>query len=246
MEPVTFAKLEPKIVLGVAAHPDDLDFYASATFAKYIAAGAQVHYLILTNGDKGSSDPAITSQALVALRRQEQQAAADTIGVSSVTFLEYPDGLLEANQQVKADVVKAICEIKPDVVVTIDPAMLYVPERGFINHPDHRAAGQATLDAVYPLARDHLSLPELRKQGYHEHIVTTVLLINLANTNYDEDVSQTLDVKFEALAKHQSQIADMDAVCQHFTKLASKAGAKCGCKYAESFLRIDLEPSLNL
>jgi LmbE family N-acetylglucosaminyl deacetylase len=240
MSPSHFKPLTPKVVLGIAAHPDDLDFGASGALAKYAAAGAAVHYLLLTDGSKGSSDRKISSDELIKMRQEEQQAAVKVIGGVGVQFLSYPDGMLEVTMDLKRDIVKVIRTIRPDVVVTMDPSMLYDADRGFINHPDHRAAGQATLDAVFPLARDHLSFPELCEEGYEPHKVATVLLINFNTTNYNEDITNTLDTKFAALAAHASQISDMAMVKDRFTAMSAELGAKAGCKYAECFLRVDV------
>ena len=169
MQPDRVAPLRPKVVLGIAAHPDDLDFGAAGTMARFVADGAEVHYLIITDGSKGSEDAAITPAELTKIRETEQHAAVKVIGGKSVTFLGYPDGELELTMQLKRDVVKVIRSVKPDVVVTMDPSMLYSADRGFINHPDHRAAGQAALDAVFPLARDHMAFPELFAEGYVPH-----------------------------------------------------------------------------
>jgi LmbE family N-acetylglucosaminyl deacetylase len=240
MKPPQFAPLKPKIVLGVAAHPDDLDFGASGSLAKYAAAGAQVYYLLLTDGGKGSADRSISTEELIKIRQTEQTAAVKAIGGAGVEFLAYPDGMLEVTMDVKRDIVKAIRTLKPDVVVTMDPSVLFSAERGFINHPDHRAAGQATLDAVFPLARDHLSFPELYKAGYEPHKVSTVLLVNFTHSNYYEDITNTLDTKFAALAAHVSQIGDMEGVRKRFTEMSGQTGAKAGCKYAEGFVRLDV------
>jgi len=240
METIKFAALEPKVVLGIAAHPDDLDFGASGTLAKFAAAGAQVHYLLLTDGGKGSSDPAITSEQLITLRQAEQRDAVAAIGGASVEFLAYPDGGLEVSQELKKAIVKAIRTIKPDVVVTMDPSVLYSATRGFINHPDHRAAGQATLDAVFPLARDHLSFPELFAAGLEPHQTKTVLLINFDSSNFHVNISETIDKKMAALAAHASQMPDLANTQQWVRDLAAKAGQSAGYQYAEAFMRIDI------
>ena len=159
-------KLKPKVVLGVAAHPDDLDFGASGTMAGFAKNGAAVHYLIVTDGSKGSSDTKLSSADLIKIREKEQRKAVKAIGGKSVTFLGYPDGELEVTMALKKDIVKVIRTLKPDVVITMDPSMLYSAKRGFINHPDHRAAAQATLDSVFPLARDHMVFPEILANGY--------------------------------------------------------------------------------
>lgn len=240
MEAVKFSPLEPSVVLGIAAHPDDLDFGASGTLAKFAAAGAQVHYLLLTDGGKGSSDPAMTPEQLIPIRQAEQRAAVAAIGGASAEFLTYPDGELEVTQELKKAIVKTIRTIKPDLVVTMDPSVLYSAERGFINHPDHRAAGQATLDAVFPLARDHLSFPELLAAGLEPHRVKTLLLINFDSSNFHVDISTTIDQKMAALAAHSSQMPDLASTQQWVRGLAAKAGQSAGYQYAEAFVRVDV------
>ena len=232
--------LTPKVVLGVAAHPDDLDFGASATLAKYAQSGAAVYYLILTDGSKGSDDHHISSEELVKLRREEQRAALLAIGGRGVTFLNYPDSALEVSIELKKDIVREIRLRKPDIVVTNDPTMVYSRRRGYINHPDHRAAGQATLDAIFPLARDHLTFPELLNEGLMPHKTKTVLLNNFDEQNYYEDVSNTLELKWQALKCHASQINDFAAAKERFTHFAELNGKQAGCKYAEGFIRLDI------
>lgn len=231
----------PKIVLGVAAHPDDLDFAAAGTIASWTARGAKAYYLILTNGNKGSSDRHADPKELVELRRNEQRAAADILGVSDVFFCDYEDGCLAVSLAVKRDITRIIRTVRPDAVITMDPGMLYDVERGFINHPDHRAAGQATLDAVYPLARDHLSFPELlQEEGLEPHNVATVLLTNFQQQNCYVDITGTFDKKIEALAAHDSQIPGLKSVEDMMREFAGAMGSKTGVKYAEGFIRIDI------
>jgi LmbE family N-acetylglucosaminyl deacetylase len=235
-----FPPLEPKVVLGVAAHPDDLDFSAAGTMAAFAKQGAAIHYLILTDGGKGTADSDITSERLIQIRQSEQRTAAEAVGCLNVEFLAYPDGCLEPNLDVKRDVVRAIRRVKPDVVITIDPTMVYSADRGFINHPDHRAAGQAALDAVFPLARDHLSFPELLDEGLEPHKVSTVLLTNFEKNDYCVDISDTVEQKMAALAAHKSQIQDIVAVQNRMRERAHTLGGEKGYEYAECFVRIDI------
>lgn len=230
----------PKIVLGVAAHPDDLDFGAAGTIAKWTSKGAKVYYLILTDGSKGSADLEMLPGNLIKVRQDEQRHAAEILGVSGVFFLDYEDGLLENTIDLKKDVTQYIRQLKPDTVITMDPSMLYYVERGFINHPDHRAAGQATLDAVFPLARDHLTFPELHTEGYEPHKVSTLLLVNFEKQNYYVDITDTLEAKLEALAAHKSQIHDPQKLQNIIKEIAVDNGKKASCKYSEAFLRIDI------
>lgn len=230
----------PKIVLGIAAHPDDLDFGASGTMAKFAKDGAKVHYLILTDGSKGSEDPNVTSAELTKIREEEQRNAVKAIGGESVTFLGYPDGELEVTMKLKRDIVRVIRTIKPDMVITMDPTVVYSEEYGFINHPDHRAAGQAALDAVFPLARDHLTFPELFAQGFLPHKTLTVLLTNFNKANYFVDITDTFSNKIAALTAHASQIGDMKQVEGWMRLRAERDGKASGVELAESFIRIDI------
>jgi LmbE family N-acetylglucosaminyl deacetylase len=240
MESKDFTPLTPNIVLGIAAHPDDLDFSASGTMAKFAASGAKVYYLILTDGSKGSSDPNASSEELVKIREQEQRDAVEAIGGAGVEFLGHPDGMLEVTMDLKREVVKAIRIIKPDIVITMDPSVLYSAAMGFINHPDHRAAGQTTLDAVFPLARDHLSFPELYAEGYEPHVTPTILLANFDKHNFHVDITDTIETKMAALAAHASQMDDVKAIQDRMRQMAASLGAKTGSKYAEAFIRIDI------
>jgi len=237
----TYSKLKPSIVLGVVAHADDLDYYAGGSMAAFARQGAKVYYLILTDGSKGSSDREMTPEHLRDMRREEQRNAAKVLGVSDVFFCDYLDGMLENTAAVKKDIVRVIRQIKPDTVVTLDPAVLYLPEQGLINHSDHRAAGQATLDAVYPLARDHMFFPELLSDGYEPHAAKTLLLasLDIDKANFAVDISETIDQKFEALGAHASQLT-VQEMKQTLRADAARVAAKYGCAYAEPFIRIDI------
>jgi LmbE family N-acetylglucosaminyl deacetylase len=235
--------LSADVVLGVAAHADDLDFAAAGTFARLAAEGAAIYYLIVTDGCKGSADPDSDSKQLAARRRNEQGAAARAVGVCDVFFLQYEDGALEVSQSLKRDIVRFIRRLRPDVVVTYDPRMLYYAPAGIINHPDHRACGQATLDAVYPLARDRMSFPELSAEGLEPHEVRTVLLANCERQEFLVDISDFFERKINAIAAHASQFRDMQTVRKRSESNASSLGHRLGCQYAEGFVRIDVTVS---
>ncbi|HSX06229.1 MAG TPA: PIG-L deacetylase family protein [Candidatus Saccharimonadia bacterium] len=238
----TYSKLDPAVVLGVAAHADDLDYYAGGSMAVFAEQGAKVYYLILTDGSKGSSDRTMTPERLRDIRREEQRSAAKVLGITDVFFCDYSDGMLENTAQVKKDIARVIRQVKSDTVVTLDPAVLYLPEQGLINHPDHRAAGQAVLDAVYPLARDHMSFPELLADGYEPHAVKTVLLacFDPEAATFAVDISATIERKLQALGAHASQLS-VQEMKQTLHASAAKAAARYGCAYAEPFIRIDVD-----
>lgn len=238
-----FQTYQPRVVLAVGAHADDIDFTAAGSLAKWAQDGAEVHHLVITDGSKGSSDPNMAPEKLVTTREQEQRDAAAVIGAKEVHFLHYEDAMLEVTTALKRDIVRVIRQVRPDTVVAMDPMLVYASELGVINHPDHRAGGQATLDAVFPLARDPLTFPELLTQERLEpHKVAHVLLTNMESQNYYVDITATFDRKLEALAKHASQFADPAGIAAVLRQQAEAAGRKTGSQYAEGFIRIDVMP----
>lgn len=232
-------QLSADTVLCIGAHADDTDFTAGGTVARLADEGAAVYYLVLTDGSKGTADATVSPQALIGSRREEQRNAARALGVREVYFLDYEDGMLAPDHDVKRDIVRHIRRLKPDVVYTIDPTMVYYAPYGSVNHPDHRACGQAVLDAVYPLARDHLSYPELlQDEGLQTHAVRTVLMNNYAAQDFFVDISSTIDRKLQAITAHISQIPDPEAVRQRYRERAVEIGRPAGFEYAEGFVRI--------
>ena len=229
----------PKTVLAVFAHPDDMDFSSSGTIAKWARKGSVVTYLVCTDGSKGSEDPAMTPRKLAALRKKEQLAAAKILGVQDVRFLGHRDGELIADLKLKEDIAKCIRQTRPDLVITLDPTFVYSTARGFVNHSDHRAAGQAAIDAVFPLARDRLNFPHHEKQGLAPHKVKTLLLVALENPTHCEDISGTMKLKIKALKAHASQVSPEFE--KRISERARKFGKKAGCRHAEAFKRIDLD-----
>lgn len=227
-------------MLGVAAHPDDLDVIAGGSVAVWAAAGVEVHYLVCSDGSKGSDDPKASRAELTQTRRGEQEAAAKVLGVQQVHFLDYEDGTMECTSELKRDICRLIRQLKPDVVVTMDPTFVYSAEHNIINHTDHRAVGQATLDAVYPLARDHLSFPELATEGLEPHKVKSLLLSNFEKADYYQDVSAVFDKKLAALKAHSSQFGDANKISGFVRAQAEAYGKDCGCALAEGFVRIDV------
>lgn len=235
-----FQPLRPERVLAIGAHADDIDFGASGSVAKWAADGADIHYVVITDGSKGTADGNLSPQEMIATREAEQRSAAQTLGVTEVHFLRYEDATLEVTMGLKKDLVRLIRQLRPDTVVVMDPTVVYYADFNFINHPDHRAAGQATLDAVFPLARDHLSFPDLlSEEQLQPHKVAHVLLINLKEQNFFVDISSTMDAKIAGLMQHVSQMADADRVISMLRERAAALGAHTGSRYAEGFMRID-------
>jgi LmbE family N-acetylglucosaminyl deacetylase len=244
LEPKKFDELMPKVVLGIAAHPDDLDFGASGSMAKWASQGAKCYYILCTDGSKGSDDPNLTSAQLVETRKTEQEAAAKIIGLEKVYYLDHEDGLLENTIELKKQLVRIIREVKPDTMVTMNPDMLFSVEAGYINHPDHRAASQAALDAIFPLSRDRLSFPDLAAAGYAAHKTPTVLLMSFGQgANFWVDISTTLEQKLAALRAHDSQGAGSEETQAMVAEWTKAAGAEHGSmQHAESFIRLDIDP----
>lgn len=235
---------QTKIILAVGAHPDDIDIGCSGSVAKWIKQGADAYYLVLTDGSKGSEDAKISNAALTKIRRAEQQSAADLLGVKKVFFLDFVDGELENTPKLRKEIVKVIRQIKPTTVMCFDPTLVYDEGRQFINHPDHRVAGQATLDAVFPYARNIRSFPDLLSEGLQPHVVEEVLLVNFSKHNFFVDIKNTIDLKIKAIACHKSQFLDIEKFVIRIKQMSALIGKKSKpkTKFAEAFFRITLRP----
>ncbi len=235
-------EFKPKIVLAIAAHPDDVDFGFAGSIAKWSQAGTEVYYLIVTDGSKGSDNRHITTDKLIRIRENEQRSAAQLLGAKEVFFLGFPDSELLMTIELKKQITRYIRRLKPDTVLTSDPTMIYSGARGygFINHTDHRVTAQATLDAVFPLARDHLTFPDLLSEGLEPHKVSTILMVNFEKQNFVVDISTTLDKKLEALALHVSQMPDIESTKKMVISWAETNGKQCGYRYAEAFVRLNI------
>ncbi len=189
-------------VMVVTPHPDDAEFGVAGTVAHWTQEGKGVVYVVCTNGDKGTSDPAMKPEELARIREQEQLAAAKLLGVQEVVFLRHPDQSLEDTPEFRKEVVRQIRIYRPKIVVTADPY------RRYIWHRDHRMASRVTLDAVFPYARDHLAYPDLLEEGLKPHKVKEVWCWASPYENHRCNVSGTFDMKLAALRCHKSQISD--------------------------------------
>ena len=192
-------------VLVLSAHPDDAEFGAAGTVAKWTDDGQTVVYVICTNGDKGTSDRTLSPEELSKIRRKEQQAAADVLGVREVVFLNYPDQGLEETPELRERIVRLIRTYRPRVLVTSDPY------RRYLWHRDHRIIGQVAMDAVFPFARDHLAYPDMLDEGLEPHKVAEILFWGADDINYRSDITGTFERKIEALRCHASQIREFKA-----------------------------------
>jgi len=198
---------KPQKILVILAHPDDPEFFCGATLARWSKAGHEIHYFLLTNGNKGGG-PELTPEQLHSIRKSEQEKAAGVIGAKSVSFLGMEDGYLTPSLELRKEMVRIIRREKPDILMTCDPTLLY-SWFGRLNHPDHRAAGQVVLDAVFPAAGNVHFFPELvEKEGLQPHTPREVWVSLASNPTVILDVTKTWDIKMDALKQHKSQIGD--------------------------------------
>lgn len=229
-----------KILLAVFAHPDDADFGYGGTIAKFVEEGYTAYYLVCTLGDKGTANPEASGPEVADRRVHEQRAAANILGVQDVFFLGYADAHLVNDLALRNRIVRYIRELRPEIVFTSDPSYIYASRR-YVNHPDHRAAGEATLDAVFPCARDPLYLPEHRRDGLLPHKVKEVYLGNWHDPDIRVDISGTIDKKIAACRAHASQNIGRDPD-QVFRERAALIGEPEGLAYAEAFKHLILPP----
>ena len=229
----------PRRVLVVAAHPDDIEFGAAGTIARWVGEGARVRYLVATRGDKGSDDPRADVAALVELREREQRAAAAEIGVDGVDFLDEPDGQVQASLELRERITRAVRAWQPEVVMTHDPTVLFVNNE-WVNHPDHRAVGQSTVDAVFPTARDPLNFPEHLAAGLEAWKVAELYLWSTNEANQIVDIGETLERKVAALGHHASQVRAFDDIARWVRRRSEELGDRTGYRAAEGFRRVTL------
>lgn len=233
----------PNILLGIGAHPDDMDFGASGAIASFIKDGWDAYYVLCTDGSRGSSDPEMTHAKLAQKRKEEQIEAGKILGLKDVFFLNHPDTQLVCDVTLKEELVRIIRMVKPRIVFTMDPTFFYTVEPGyggnnFINHTDHRAAGLAAMDAVFPLCRDRLIFPEHEQDGLKPHVVEELWFTNMQEPRHIVDISDTFEKKLELLAKHESQFDDWEGIKKRITTKAEEWGKLKGYKYAENFTRL--------
>ncbi len=235
----------PERVLVVVAHPDDIDFGTAGTVAQLTAAGAYVAYCLVTSGEAGEDDMTVSSEELAAMREAEQTAAAAQVGVDTLHFLRHPDGMVEANHQLRIDISRIIRIEKPDVVITQNPERNWDSIYG--SHPDHIETAEATLRAVYPDSRNPRAFTaELLDEGYEPHTVRQAWVGHPDPTLFI-DITDAFDKKLAALRSHQSQVAKRDAEFD-LSKLLGEWGGRIAEKgelgngrLAEAFKVIDTQ-----
>lgn len=198
----------PSRILVITAHPDDVDFGAAGSVARWTDAGSEVSYCLVTDGDAGGFDPSVPRERIGGIRRAEQTEAATVVGVTDLHWLGYPDGRLEPSIALRRDIARVIRQVRPDRVVTQSPERNWA--RVFASHPDHLTTGEATMCAVYPDARNPFAHPELAAEGLAPHTVSEVWLMASADADVWVDVTDTYERKLAALRSHVSQETDRE------------------------------------
>ncbi len=223
----------PGSVLAVVAHPDDMEFTCGGTLAKWAEAGAAVHLVLATSGDKGTKDRTVSPHAVAEVREEEQRRAAALLGVRNVTFLRHRDGELEVTMAFRNQIGALIRTFEPDALVTHDPW------RAYQIHPDHRAIGTVAVDAIVA-ARDHLYVPEQLIAGLEPHHTSHVFLFSTDAPDHIEDVSDFMDKKLAALECHESQLGHLPNWQARVVQWADLTGERIGARYGEAFKHIEL------
>jgi LmbE family N-acetylglucosaminyl deacetylase len=240
----TLAKVDhawrPERFMLIVAHPDDADFGPAATAARWIDAGSAGWLVCCTSGDQGGEDPFADPLELAALREREQRAAAAVIGYEGVTFLHQPDGALVNDLALREQLVREIRTFKPDAVLCTDPQAIFY-RGGGVNHTDHRAAGIAAVDAVYPAARNPMAFPALARGGLDKHVVRRLYLFWSEQPDTWIDVTATLDRKVAALAEHKSQIREPAKLEERIRAWAAEEGEPIGAAAAEALRLIVID-----
>jgi len=222
---------QKKKILVILAHPDDPEFFCGATLAKWAKEGHEITYCLLTRGEKGTNDYFKYTDQIREIRKTEQENAAAIIGVQQLIFMDNPDGFLSATLDLRKELVELIRDKKPDIVVSCDPSNYFLHETS-INHPDHRAAGQVVLDAIFPAVQNEDFYPDLLEKGFLPHHVEELWLSLPGKPNIIMDVTATWEQKINALLMHISQIGN----AQNFVKMMHDRAENE--RYIEEFHRI--------
>jgi LmbE family N-acetylglucosaminyl deacetylase len=230
----------PKKAMVIVAHPDDIEFGCAGTVAKWVQGGAEVAYVLCTSGDVGIAEAGMTKARAGEIREAEQIAAAAVVGVKEVIFMREPDGMLENTMALRKRLVRELRRFKPEAVITVDPTVVWVSDT-YINHPDHRAAGGAALDAIFPAAGQPNLFEELAEEGLTAHKVRKVYVrhFGTGKSNASVDITETIDLKLNALKKHISQMGEWDPEPM-IREWAASAAEENEMQYAENYRVITL------
>lgn len=230
--------IRPESALVIVAHADDAEFGIAGTVSQWTAAGSRVAYVVCTNGDRGTADRGLTPAELAAMRQREQRDAAAVIGVTDITFLDYPDGGIEPDAALRRDLVRQIRQHRPEMVICNDPYRVFFP---FVSHRDHRGVGQAALDAAAPLAGMPRVYPEMVAEGLAPHRVRSVLQMGSQFPDTWVDIGGVFDTKVESLMQHRSQVQDRATMETMTRQLAAHRTAFEEIALAEAFRHVVID-----
>ena len=228
----------PDSAMAIFAHPDDIEYTCVGTLARWAKAGAKISYVLCTSGDVGIDEPGMTREKAQKIRETEQSAAAEIAGVSEVIYLREPDGMLLPTLELRKKLVREIRRFKPEAVMCGDPTVVWASEH-YINHPDHRAAATAALDAIFPAAGQPNLFQELESENIYAHKVRKVYIAGWSQSDLFVNIEETIDIKVAALKAHKSQMGDWDPDTRIKEWAASYAKGK-EMLYAEVFKLITL------
>jgi LmbE family N-acetylglucosaminyl deacetylase len=228
----------PESVMVIVAHPDDIEFTCAGTLARWKKAGTRISYVLCTSGDVGVEEVGMTKARAAEIREAESLAAAEMIGVDEVIFLREPDGLLQATLELRKKLVREIRRFRPEVVMCGDPTVIWAGDE-YINHPDHRAAALAALEAIFPAAGQPNLFEEIEAEGFLAHRPRKVYAMSWDGANAYVDISETISLKAAALRAHRSQMRDWDPEPMLKEWAADTAKGK-EMTYAESFRVVTL------
>jgi LmbE family N-acetylglucosaminyl deacetylase len=220
--------------LAVFAHPDDGEFGFAGTVAKWASEGTEVQYVCVTDGSAGSNTPGVTREELRPIRKREQLAACDVLGVRECHFLGFVDGELELTMDLRRAMTRVVRSVRPDVILGPDPSRLWNRDRTYINHRDHRVVGEAVLTVVMPDAPSRPQFPELLEEGLEPFEVPNVWLASEEGDTL-VDISETIETKLDALGCHESQLAEFGDWREEVRRMAKERGAPDGMGHAERF-----------
>jgi LmbE family N-acetylglucosaminyl deacetylase len=229
----------PESAMAIVAHPDDIEFSCVGTLARWAKAGARISYVLCTSGDVGIATAGMTREKATEIREEEARNAAKVAGANEIIFLREPDGLLQATLELRKRLVREIRRFKPEVVVTGDPTVVFASEY-YINHPDHRAAATAALDAVFPAAGQPNLFQELEEEGLKAHKPRKVFIYGHQQSGLYVSIDETIEIKLAALREHKSQFPREDPGDRVMQWAAERAKDK-DMQYAEAFRVITLE-----
>jgi LmbE family N-acetylglucosaminyl deacetylase len=228
----------PESALIIVAHPDDVEFSCAGTLARWARAGTRLCYVLCTSGDVGIAEPGMTKERATEIREAEQRAAAEIVGAQEVVFLREPDGMLTATIELRKKLVREIRRFRPEVVISGDPTIVWVGN-DYINHPDHRAAATAALDAIFPAAGQPNLFQELEEEGLKAHKPRKVYVTGWEQDDIYVNVTETIDLKIAALRAHKSQMRDWDPEPSVKERAAERGKGK-EMEYAEAFRVVTL------